>query len=82
MPAHAHSVQASSSAAGSNKPDGRALARSQSHTYAAKPDSSTVMHANMLGEAGSGEPHANIQPYLALNFCIAMVGIFPARPDV
>lgn len=82
MPAHAHSVQASSSAAGSNKPDGRALARSQSHTYAAKPDSSTVVHANMLGEAGSGEPHANIQPYLALNFCIAMVGIFPARPDV
>ena len=82
MPAHGHSVKASSSAAGSNKPDGRALARSQSHTYAAKPDSSTVMHANMLGEAGSGEPHANIQPHLALNFCIAMVGIFPTRPDV
>jgi microcystin-dependent protein len=81
MPAHTHSVQASSSAAGSTKPKGRVPARSQSDTYAAKPDTSTVMHANMIAEAGSGGPHPNMQPYVTVNFCIAMVGIFPARPD-
>jgi microcystin-dependent protein len=54
-------------------------ARSHSDTYAAKPDTGTVMHPNMIGEAGGGEPHTNIQPYLTANFCIAMVGIFPAR---
>ncbi len=29
---------------------------------------------------GSSFPHNNVQPYLALNFCIAMQGVFPARP--
>jgi len=29
---------------------------------------------------GSGFPHENMQPYLTLNFCIALQGVFPARP--
>lgn len=28
---------------------------------------------------GGGQPHPNMQPYLALNFCIALQGIFPSR---
>ena len=32
------------------------------------------------GIAGSGFPHNNMQPYLTLNFCIALQGVFPARP--
>jgi len=28
---------------------------------------------------GNSQPHDNMQPYLALNFCIALEGIFPAR---
>lgn len=30
--------------------------------------------------AGGGLPHNNMQPYLTLNFCIALQGIFPQRP--
>ncbi len=30
--------------------------------------------------AGSSFPHNNMQPYLGLNFCIALQGVFPARP--
>ena len=30
--------------------------------------------------AGGGLPHNNLQPYLTLNFCIALQGIFPQRP--
>ena len=81
MPAHTHPVSASGAAAISNMPGSRVPARSVSNTYAATPDTST-MNANMLGAAGGGQPHANMQPYLAVNFCIAMVGFFPARPDV
>ena len=79
MPGHTHSVKASSSAAASDQPQGRALARSRSDIYTAGPDATTVMNAKMIGDAGGSKPHANIQPYLAVNFCIALIGIFPAR---
>jgi len=36
--------------------------------------------AQTLGFTGGSQPHNNMQPYLALNFCIAMQGVFPARP--
>lgn len=79
MPEHTHSVKASNRAATADKPDGRALARSGSQTYTAHPDTSTVMNATVIGDAGGSEPHNNIQPYLTVNFCIATVGNFPAR---
>ncbi len=79
MPGHTHPVKASSSAADSEQPGGRTLGRSASHIYTAKPDASTVMNADMLGDAGGSQPHSNIQPYLAVNFCIALSGIFPSR---
>jgi len=37
------------------------------------------MAGNSIGLAGGSQPHNNIQPYLALNFCIALQGIFPSR---
>jgi microcystin-dependent protein len=55
------------------------LARAGSHIYNPEPDTSIVMNATMLGDAGCSEPHDNIQPYLAVNFCIALEGIFPSR---
>lgn len=33
-----------------------------------------------LGFTGGGLPHNNMQPYLTLNFCIALQGVFPAWP--
>jgi microcystin-dependent protein len=35
--------------------------------------------AGAIGAAGGGQPHNNVQPSLALNFCIALVGIFPSQ---
>ena len=29
--------------------------------------------------AGSNQPHTNVQPYLTINWCIALAGIFPSR---
>jgi microcystin-dependent protein len=37
------------------------------------------MDGGVVAPAGGGGPHSNAQPYLSLNFCIALTGIFPAR---
>ena len=38
-----------------------------------------TMAPNIIGSSGGGQAHNNIQPYLALNYCIALQGIFPSR---
>lgn len=35
--------------------------------------------ASSIGMIGGNQPHSNIQPYLAINWCIALTGIFPQR---
>ena len=44
------------------------------------PPQNTAMGFNAIGPAGGSLPHNNIMPYLVLNFCIAMQGVFPQRP--
>jgi microcystin-dependent protein len=39
----------------------------------------TALSPSAIGVAGSSFPHNNMQPYLTLNFCIAMQGVFPPR---
>ncbi len=38
------------------------------------------MKADMLTPVGGNGPHNNMPPYLSLNFCIALTGIYPSRP--
>jgi microcystin-dependent protein len=38
-----------------------------------------VTMGNALSAAGGSQPHNNMQPYLTLNFCIALQGVFPPR---
>lgn len=40
----------------------------------------TALHASMVGPSGGGAAHENRQPYLAVNFCIALDGVYPNRP--
>jgi microcystin-dependent protein len=39
----------------------------------------TPLHPQALSVSGGSQPHNNLQPYLTLNFCIALQGIFPPR---
>ncbi|MND93388.1 hypothetical protein D3C80_855750 [compost metagenome] len=32
-----------------------------------------------IGIAGGSQPHNNMQPYLAMNYCIALEGVYPSR---
>jgi microcystin-dependent protein len=44
------------------------------------PQGNATLAPEALSIAGGGLPHNNMQPYLTLNFCIALQGIFPQRP--
>jgi microcystin-dependent protein len=78
MPVHSHPVHADATEATSDDPVGHTLAKSKTHVYAPGPGTE-FMHAKTAGDAGNGQAHANIQPYLTLNFCIALQGVFPSR---
>jgi microcystin-dependent protein len=47
--------------------------------YAATHNSIAPMGAQSTSQVGGGQPHGNLQPYLVLNYVIAMQGVFPAR---
>lgn len=49
-------------------------------TYTTGPGNLVVMDPNALAPAGGSLPHNNMQPYLTMNFCIALQGVFPPRP--
>jgi microcystin-dependent protein len=49
-------------------------------TRYAVPNQITQMAPEALAVAGGSLPHNNLMPYLVVNFCIAMQGVFPARP--
>jgi microcystin-dependent protein len=46
------------------------------NTYSAT--AAGIMSPNAVGVSG-GQPHSNVQPYLVVNFCIALVGIYPSK---
>ena len=82
MPLHTHGLRCSIDDADLSIPQPtRSLARSSSNMYANTINGGTSQMAfQALPPAGGGLPHNNMQPYLTLNFCIALQGIFPQRP--
>ena len=81
MPLHNHFVQAFPSPGNVNTGDPTlALARSKGGSaYKAPPGTNVQFAFNAIGTAGSSFPHNNLMPYLTLNFCIALQGVFPPR---
>ena len=82
MPAHNHSLSAVPDLGEESDPTGKALARAQGiNAYTPTSTSGTVALAatSLSGFPGGNQPHNNMQPYLVLNFCIALQGVFPAR---
>jgi microcystin-dependent protein len=82
MPSHTHKLQASTSDADSSSPAGNVPAKTAApvNLYRTNPGGAAFQDTAMETKAaGGGQPHNNMQPYLGLNFCIALVGLYPSR---
>ena len=83
MPIHTHNLMASAQAATQSGVTANSFAKSGAGAtpYIANASTNLVqLEFQALTIAGGSLPHNNMQPYLVLNFCIALQGIFPARP--
>jgi microcystin-dependent protein len=79
MPTHTHSLQASRVIADSNS-NGPAQYLGQAGLNMYGPAGGlAAMNPGSITSVGGSQPHNNMAPYLVLNFCIALQGIFPSR---
>ena len=82
MPAHTHVTKASSSEGDNTSPAGDNLSATPAGELLYNDPvaaSMTALRAGTVTNAGGGQAHDNMQPYLALNFCIALQGLYPSR---
>ncbi len=81
--AHTHAAKASSTNADDTTPESDMLANSEptgDDAYRAPEAANmTAIRSGTVTNAGGGQAHNNMQPYLTINFCIALRGLFPSR---
>ncbi len=82
MPSHNHTAMASEIGADSSSPEDNVLAAATVdekiyHDTAGVPQ--VRMANDLITSAGGSQQHENMQPYLTVNFCIALQGLFPSR---
>ncbi|HJZ81624.1 MAG TPA: tail fiber protein [Pyrinomonadaceae bacterium] len=78
MPSHIHLLQANKLASDSNALSGDLLGLTSGGIYGNPTNLTTILPATITNVGGS-QPHENRQPYLVLNFIIALQGIFPSQ---
>lgn len=74
MPSHHHTIGVSTSAGTSTSAGGAAIGASPTPAFA-----QAFNLTPMNSVAGGDQSHNNLQPYVVVQFCIALQGIFPAR---
>ena len=77
MPMHLHFLQASNSGTNTTADPANAFLAPLNNTYAA-PANLTTLEPSSVTNVGGSQAHTNMMPYLVLNFCIALQGIFPS----
>jgi microcystin-dependent protein len=76
MPVHTHTAAGSATPANAGDPTANLWAAGNA---AYNPSNNTTMAPAAVANAGGGQPHENMPPFLVVNFCIALAGIFPSR---
>lgn len=79
LPAHLHSVGATSSNGSTRNPNNATYAASGVSLFAPAGGAQVPLNAATVSPSGGNQPHPNLQPYSVINFCIALSGIFPSR---
>jgi microcystin-dependent protein len=78
LPSHTHPFQGSSDAATTPDPSGNVFARSSGDAYGSDLSASN-MNGAAVGNSGGGQAHTNLMPSLAVNFIVALFGVYPSR---
>ena len=80
LPQHTHGLRASTANGTSDKPDGNLPARNPAAVpqYAPAASADANLAANAVASAGGSQPHNNMQPYIVVNYIIALQGMFPS----
>lgn len=81
MPSHNHLVFASTTSAAAPTP-GPTVTLGKSNgvaAYSTNLSGLVPMSDSTVAPAGGDQPHNNLMPYLTLNFCIALQGVYPPR---
>ena len=81
MPNHNHSLEANSNPGDTRGPVGDILARSPigAPFYNPQATSPTTLSSKTVDNAGGGAAHANMMPFLAVQFIISLDGLYPSR---
>lgn len=82
IPSHSHNVMCLAAPANRTNPGGNSFTKASGATpfKAGTPTPALVpLSDNAVAPAGGDQPHNNMQPYLTLNFCIALQGVYPPR---
>ena len=79
IPGHSHSLVASLSDGIFTQPAGQLFSQGVGINIWGTNAPNAQFSDNALAPAGGDQPHNNLQPYLTLNFCIALQGVFPPR---
>ena len=79
LPQHVHVANATTATATTNTPTGALLlAQSTNSQLYGSPANLAAMAPTAITNVGGSQAHLNMQPFLTLNFCIALQGIFPS----
>ncbi|MCW2118610.1 phage tail protein [Flavobacterium sp. 7A] len=81
MPSHSHTVNAVSTDGNTNDPTNAVPANTKvlDKEYSTAATDAVIMKSTMISPAGGNSSINNMQPYKAINFIIALQGIFPSR---
>lgn len=82
IPAHFHAINGHTADAGDNPTPSPTVVLAKSNNgqaYQSTVGAFVPMAPQALAPTGGGLPHNNMQPYLTVNFCIALQGVFPPR---
>jgi microcystin-dependent protein len=81
MAQHQHNLYVSTTTANAKQPPGQLFAPGSGvGFYGPNSGQTTKLAPDALAKTGNGAPHNNMQPYLAMQFCICLEGIYPRRP--
>jgi microcystin-dependent protein len=79
IPTHVHSAMAAGATGDSPLPTGNFLAQESRKPYAPADNNLVALAPGSLVNVGGSQAHLNMQPFLVLNFSIALQGIFPSQ---